>query len=180
MKRWIYLIWIYLSISCCWSQECSQHSLAVLVHKTFDRKSIQCSSPNGPDQLCDLKFLWPNTITCFRPENKLPSPWTSRSPAYEYARGAWVCQSDRSWVQFSVMICAGNQTACETSVNDSCHAEFDPSMTLAYLMLIILICIAIFTFICCAGICGFLIHYSCLNRRSRTAMYSRNYIPQHV
>src|SRR5690242_654973 len=81
MKRWIYLIWIYLSISCCWSQECSQHSLAVLVHKTFDRKSIQCSSPNGPDQLCDLKFLWPNTITCFRPENKLPSPWTSRSPA---------------------------------------------------------------------------------------------------
>lgn len=176
MQIWIYILWICLTISCCISQECSSTSLSVIGYKLFDRKNIRCITASGPDQLCQLNFLWPNTIKCTRPETKLPSPWTSRSPADEYARGAWRCESDRSWVQYSSMVCPGNITACETSISESCHAEFDPSVTLAYLMLLIFGCIAIFGCMCCAGICGFVIHYNC-NASRKKSMYSRNYIP---
>lgn len=156
------------------SHECSPHALSSISYKLFEKKDVRCTTKTGPDELCDMRFLWPNSVTCIRPENKMPSPLTQRSPASEYALGAWRCESDRSWVQYANMICPENQTACETSVKECCHAEFDPSMALAYVLFLILGCALSFGCLCCVGLCGYIAHCMCSTyRNERRYVYSR-------
>lgn len=163
-------IWIGLCVAHACAYECSPHSLAVLSYRLFDRKGITCAIKNGPDELCEMGFLWPTSISCSRLESKMPSPWTPRSQADEYARGAWRCESDRSWVQHAFLVCPGNATACDTVVRDSCHAEFDPTMALAYVVILVVGCASVFGCLCCLGLCGYMLHCAC--RESRRRVYS--------
>lgn len=171
--RWTLLLSILVA-RCGTESECSPHALSSISLKIFDKKNVKCETKTAPDELCSIRFLWPTSVTCIRPDNGLPSPWTSRSSAKEYALGAWRCQSDRSWVQYSSMVCEGNQTACETLVKDSCHAEFDPSMALAYVLLLVIGIILVFGCICCTAAFGYIVHCMCsYGNDRRYNVYSR-------
>lgn len=72
------------------------------------------------------------------------------------------------------MVCEGNQTACETLVKDSCHAEFDPSMALAYVLLLVIGIILVFGCICCTAAFGYIVHCMCsYGNDRRYNVYSR-------
>lgn len=135
-------------------RSCIEGSIVTSSYRIFERGEIQCS---GGD-LCDIVLLWPSQVSCMRAESKLPSGWSWNSAADVYAHAVWRCESDKTWVQSVWMDCPANMSACNASVLEDCIAVFDPAMSLYYIGIVVAVCLGVFAFFCCAGVCGCFFH----------------------